>query len=119
MVGSVAINRSKVDWAGENPGIYFRDTPEAPWSTLAVFFRVVLSPKGRGHAMVVLEKPALAKGLPEVRNFCMTDNEPLLRYLIDGWLSKFPSFRNQPGLAAMTWLPLTSVRAEGDPATSY
>jgi hypothetical protein len=112
MVGEIPVNHSKVDWSGENPGIYFRDTPESAWTSLAVFFRVVLSPKGRGHAAVILEKP-------QVRNFCITDNEPLLRYLIEGWLAKFPSFRNQPGLAAMSWLPLTSVRTEGEPRTSY
>src|SRR5205085_8266057 len=77
MVGQVAINPSKVDWSGDNPGIYFRETPESPWSTLAVFFRVILSPKGRGHAVVVLGSPGEAKGMPRANNFCITDNEPL------------------------------------------
>ena len=39
-----------VDWSGENPGISLKENPDGPFVTLASFFRVVLSPHGRGHA---------------------------------------------------------------------
>ena len=48
----------QVEWSGENPGIYFKDTADGPWISLIVFFRVVLSPYGRGHALVLLEAPS-------------------------------------------------------------
>ena len=114
-----AINPGKVAWSGDNPGIYLKDDPEGDWRSLAVFFRVVCSPHGRGHAMVVLEAPDEAKGYPEVRNLCVTDNEPLLAYLIEDYLSKFPSFSGRPGLAAMTHLPLERVETLGDLAGEY
>ena len=38
-----------VEWSGENPGISLKDQPEGPFATLASFFRVVLSPHGRGQ----------------------------------------------------------------------
>ncbi len=41
------------EWSGENPGISLRESPDGPFVTLASFFRVVLSPHGRGHALVL------------------------------------------------------------------
>jgi hypothetical protein len=115
----VPVNPGKVDWAGENPGIYLRDVDDGPWVTLAVFFRVVTSPHGRGHGMLILDQPETGKGWPDARNLCITDNEALIKYIVRDYVSGFPSFRGKPGLAAMTYLPLTEVRAEGDPRTSY
>ena len=40
-----------VEWSGENPGISLKTDPNGPFVTLASFFRVVLSPHGRGHAL--------------------------------------------------------------------
>ena len=41
-----------VEWSGENPGIYLKSDPKwAVHSTMASFFRVVLSPHGRGHRL--------------------------------------------------------------------
>ena len=42
----------KVEWSGENPGISLKEAPDGPFVALASFFRVVLSPHGRGHALV-------------------------------------------------------------------
>ena len=44
-----------VEWSGENPGISLKATPDGPFVALASFFRVVLSPHGRGHALVLLQ----------------------------------------------------------------
>src|SRR4051812_722633 len=41
-----------VEWSGDNPGISLKETPDGPFVTAASFFRVVLSPFGRGHALM-------------------------------------------------------------------
>jgi hypothetical protein len=115
----VAVNPGVVDWSGENPGIYLRDTDDGPWVTLSVFFRVVLSPFGSGHAMLVLDEPDTGKGWPDVRNFIVNDNEELTRYLIRDYVSGFPSFRDKPGLEAMSYVPLDTVTCAGDPQSEY
>ena len=46
-----------VEWSGENPGISLKEAPDGPFVALASFFRVVLSPHGRGHALVLLQSP--------------------------------------------------------------
>lgn len=113
------IHPGPVDWSGENPGIYLKDHPDGPWTGLMCFFRVVCSPHGMGHGIVVLDEPGRAAGLPEVQNFCITDNEPLARYLVEEFFSKFASFRVSPGIEALTYLPLVEVRREGDPRSTY
>jgi hypothetical protein len=34
----------KVDWSGENPGMYLKETADGPFVTLLSFFRVMISP---------------------------------------------------------------------------
>ena len=70
----ISINPGRVDWSGENPGIYLKETADSDFATLALFFRVVLSPHGRGHAAIVLGAPDEAAGWPEVSNFIINDN---------------------------------------------
>ena len=48
-----------VEWSGENPGISLKDQPEGSFVNLASFFRVVLSPHGRGHVWHRATRPAL------------------------------------------------------------
>lgn len=98
-------NPGIVDWSGENPGIYLRESETAPWLSLSVFFRVVLSPHGRGTGVIVLGSPRDAVGLAG-NNLCMSDNEPLMRYLVNDFVSKFGSFRGMAGLGAMSYLPM-------------
>jgi len=120
-VTRVPIHPGAVDWTGENPGIYLKDTEDGPWTGLMCFFRIMVSPHGRGNGVVLLDEPNAAKGLPDAENFCITDNEPLARYLVDGYFAKFASFKVSPGLDAMSYLPLTAVSASGDttPGASY
>lgn len=116
----VSINPGRVDWSGENPGIYLKDDPDGDYVTLAVFFRVVYSPYGRGHAAIVLGAPDEGKGWPEQPNFLMTDNQRMMRWIVDGWVSKMPTFMGRKGLDAMTWLDLDSVEKHpGDLKTRY
>ena len=108
-----------VEWSGENPGISLKDSPDGPFVALASFFRVVLSPHGRGHALVLLQSPNEASPTPERANVCLTDNEPLARYLISDFVSHFGSFKALPGLANLAYRPLDSVEASGDPSSTY
>ena len=113
------IHPGPVDWTGENPGIYLKDTQDGPWTGLMTFFRIVWSPHGMGHGVVVLDQPGVEKGLPEAQNLCITDNEPLARFLVAEFFSNFMSFRVSPGIKAIPYLPLTEVRRAGDPRTRY
>jgi hypothetical protein len=106
----VAINPGRVEWSGENPGIYLREQAgSADYCMLALFFRVVLSPFGRGHAAIVLGEPDKARGWPETPNLIMTDNQRLMRWIVDGWVSKMPTFVGKAGLDGMAWLDCDSV----------
>lgn len=113
------IHPGPVAWTGENPGIYLKDTQDGPWTGLATFFRITWSPYGRGSGVLLLDQPNVEKGLPEVQNFLISDNEKLARYLVSDFFSKFASFRASPGIKAITYLPLTTVRREGDAVSSY
>jgi hypothetical protein len=108
-----------VDWSGENPGISLKETPDGPFVALASFFRVVLSPHGRGHALVLLQSPQDARPPAARGNFCLHDNEPLARYLVAGFVAHFGAFKGQAGLDGLVYRPLDSVAATGDPASSY
>ena len=109
----VLVNPGVVDWAGDNPGIYLKESADGDWTRLAVYFRIVYSPHGQGRAMVVLGEPDRAAGWPDAPNACITDNRPMLDYLVDGFLSNFPTFRGRPGLAAMSVLPLDAAETVG------
>ncbi|WP_166417141.1 hypothetical protein [Cochlodiniinecator piscidefendens] len=115
-----SISTGRVDWSGENPGIYLKTDPNGDYTTLALFFRVALSPYGRGHAAIVLGAPDSDKGWPDVPNFIMTDNQRMMRWIIDGWVRKMPTFIGKAGLDAMTWLDCDSVsKTPGDLKTRY
>ncbi len=108
-----------LEWSGENPGIYLKANPVGPFTTLASFFRVVLSPHGRGHALILLQTPNEDPHQPRSTNFCLTDNEPLARWLVEGFVSKFPAFRETTGLSTMLYRKLDSVVTSGDPGSIY
>ncbi|MCV2866372.1 hypothetical protein [Defluviimonas sp. WL0075] len=116
----VSINPGKVAWSGENPGIYLKTDPRGTYTTLALFFRVVLSPHGRGHAALVIGAPDVAKGWPDVPNLILTDNQLMMRWIVDGWVRKMPTFLGKAGLGAMTWLDCDSVeKRPGDLRSRY
>ena len=107
------VNPGKVEWSGENPGIYLKDEQGA-WQALAVYFRVVTSPHGPGVGAVVLGAPATGAGYPAARNLCLSNNEPLMRWLVEQFVARFASFRGVPALAAMTFHGLRSFETTGD-----
>jgi len=106
-----------VDWSGENPGISLKEDPNGPFVALASFFRVVLSPHGRGHALVLMQSPQDAS--PSAGNYCLHDNEKLARYLVSDFVSHFGAWKGLPGLQGLVYRPLDSVAASGDPGSSY
>ena len=116
-----SINPGRVEWSGENPGIYLKHhQDDEGYCVLSLFFRVVLSPYGRGHAAIVLGAPDAAKGWPDETNFIITDNQRMMRWIVDGWVSKMPTFVGRAGLQHMSWLNLESVqRQPGDLKTDY
>ena len=109
----------KVEWSGENPGISLKESPDGPFVALASFFRVVLSPHGRGHALVLLQSPQDANPPADRANYCFHDNEALARYLISGFVSHFGAWKGQVGLGNLTYRRLDTVEASGDPASTY
>lgn len=110
----IPINPGKVEWVGDNPGIFLKESEDGDWVSLALYFRVVYSPKGRGKAILVLDEPDRAEGYPKANNLCITDNEPMMRYLVADYARHFPAFRGSSGLQAMTYLPLESSETLGD-----
>jgi hypothetical protein len=118
MTGAGAIHAGAVEWSGENPGMYLIDEAPDRFVTLVSLFRVVLSPHGRGHALILLESPLLEVSLPEALNVCVTDNEPLARWLVDNFVASFRAFRGVP-LASMAYRRLTGVSTSGDQRSAY
>jgi len=105
----------QVEWSGENPGISLKEDPSGPFTTLASFFRVMLSPHGRGHALVLLQAPQTEGA----GNVCLTDNEPLARWLVSDYVVHFGAWRGLPGLKGLQYRALDSVHASGDAITTY
>jgi hypothetical protein len=108
-----------VEWSGENPGISLKETPDGRFVALASFFRVVLSPHGRGHALVLLQSPDEATPSDERANYCLHDNEKLARYLVSDFVSKFGAYKGLIGLKNLVYRRLNSVEASGDPSSTY
>ena len=104
---------------GENPGISLKDQPDGPFVALASFFRVVLSPHGRGHALVLLQAPESASPPPDRANYCLHDNEALARYLVAEFVSNFGAYRGLAGLQNLSYRKLNRVEASGDPRSTY
>ncbi len=108
-----------VDWTGENPGVYLKEAVDGPWVTLASFFRVFVSPHGPGTAMLLLASPGEASSSDAAPNLCITDNEPLARWLISDFAANFGFFRDSPALAGLNYVGLESIERGGDALTTY
>jgi hypothetical protein len=105
-----------VEWSGENPGIFLKLNPSGPFTTLASFFRVVLSQHGRGHALVLLQPPNEFMRTPAI---VLTDNEPLARWLVSDFVAKFSAFQNIAAMRSLVYRKLDSVESSGDPGNIY
>lgn len=87
------VRPGRVDWTGDNPFIYLKTDPGGDWSSLSLFFRITASGLGLGHLILVLEDPYGAAGESHRHRVAFTDNAPLARFLIDGFVRKFALFR--------------------------
>ena len=105
-----------VDWTGENPGIYLKDDAGA-FVSLASLFRVMWSPHGAGHALVLLDDPSGTR--PDAVNLCLTDNPAMARWCIDHFLVHFAAFKGRSLLATLPMHALDSVTRGGDSRTEY
>ena len=112
-------NPQKVDWSGENPGMYLKESADGPFVTLISFFRVVTSPHGKGHAAFMLLDPHGDGKNPEKPNVCLTDNEPLADYVRKGFVSNFGAFKGVKGLGSVQMKPGWDFVAGGDGRTSH
>lgn len=115
----IPVNPGQVEWSGDNPGIYLKRLADGPFTALALFFRVMLSPHGRGTAMLVLGDPDVPAGWPNARNLCIGDNQALSRYLIDGFVTNMPPFRGKASLTHARFLPLMAARTLGSTDSRY
>ncbi len=112
------INPGQIDWSGENPGITLKASPEGETTCLVSFFRVVVSPHGPGHAVFVLTEPGPNPAADAV-NACFTDDEPLARYLLDGFVSKFGAWQGNPHLANLPFKRADAFTHSGDHMTAW
>ncbi|MFB7223248.1 hypothetical protein [Streptomyces sp. NPDC056227] len=118
------VRPGKVDWTGDNPFIYLKTDPAGDWSALSLFFRVTASDFGPGSLVLTIEDPydkrAEGADVPAPVRLALTDNEPLARFLIDGFVRRFVLFR--PATAALDALELVGGAAfttQGDGATMH
>lgn len=105
---------AKVEWSGENPGIYLRMEENGPFTCLVSFFRVVYSPHGPGHSLVILTDPSQKGERPGQVNACYTDNADLARYLNREFLAHFGAFKGTPNLEGLPVRPAGSFAHSGD-----
>lgn len=101
-----AVHPGAIDWSGDNPGMFLRESPDGPFVTLLVWFRVCLSEFGAGHVLLLFEEPNQSNTFPDVANICAADNKPLAEYLVDNFCKKFGAFR---GAKAFETLPVTPM----------
>jgi hypothetical protein len=113
------INPGTVDWSGENPGMYLKQTADGPFVTLISFFRVVVSPHGKGHAAFILQDPRGNGKNADKPNLCLTDNEPLAAYVRDNFVAYFGAFKGSPALSSLRVEPAWDFVASGDGATTH
>ena len=99
--------------------MYLRESESGPFVSLVSFFRVFLSPHGRGEGVVLLEAPEAAKSGPQAMNLCLSNNEPMMRWLIEHFVSNFGSFKGKPALKALEFRKLNQVRTRFDLPRAY
>ena len=114
MVERPPINPGRVEWSGDNSGIYLKQTPDGPFVTRASYFRIVHSPHGRGHALVLVTHAGDDAPPDPSLSLCLNDNEPLARFLVSEYASHFQQFCDIDLVALVDYCPLDAVHAAGD-----
>jgi hypothetical protein len=106
------IAAGRVDWTGENPGILLKETPDGPFSAMALFFRIAWSPVGQGQVLLLYADPNAGAG---AANVLISDNRPLADYLKDNFIARLQAFREAPAFASLRHLQAHRIRSSGDP----
>jgi len=114
-----SVRPAEVDWSGENPGMYLKETASGPFVTIISFFRVVTSPHGRGHAAFLLLDPHGDGKNPVKPNICLTDNEPLAKYLCKDFVSNFGASRTAKALGSLAYKPGWDFVSGGDGRSNH
>ena len=112
------INPNPIDWSGENPSITLKSAAGEETTCLVSFFRVVVSPHGAGHAVFILTDPG-GSGGGKATNACLTDNEPLARYLLSDFVMKFGAWRGNPLLADLPFVAAVGFVHSGEHLTAW
>ena len=116
---SSPIHPGQVVWTGENPGILLKEDPNGPFSAIALFFRIYLSPKGRGTVLLLLDSPDEQRSFPDGCNVLLYDNKELAEYLLETFILKLPAFAALPACESLSLIPMEECRPEGDPRVRY
>lgn len=105
-----------MELCADNPMISLKSDPDGPFVTLASFFRVFHSKHGRGNILVLLQAPHEQSSQS---NACFTDNEPLAKYVVEEYLSKFGAYKGLPSMAALQYRKLDKAEPSGDTLSEY
>lgn len=110
MIARAAINPGRIFWTGENHCLYLEAGPTGPWTAAFTTFHVKHSPHGSGSGVFALSNPQ-ASG-PDQGNLCLSDNEPLFRWLAEQIVSHYGAFKDRPAFRHLAHVPLSSFRQE-------
>ena len=113
------IHPGQVVWTGENPGILLKEDPDGPFSAIALFFRIYLSPAGRGTVLLLLDSPEQCRQYPDGCNVLLHDNKGLADYLLDSFILKLPAFAALPACESLSLIGIDESYPEGDPRSCY
>ena len=116
---SSPIHPGQVVWTGENPGILLKENPDGPFSAIALFFRIYVSPAGRGTVLLLLDSPEEKRAFPESCNLLLNDNQDLAEYLLETFILRLPAFAALPSCESLSLIPIEECRSEGDPRVRY
>jgi len=116
---SSPIHPGQVVWTGENPGILLKEDPDGPFSAIALFFRIYLSPAGRGTVLLLLDSPTQCRQFPDGCNVLLYDNKNLADYLLESFILKLPAFSSLPACESLSLVQIDHAQSEGDPRSCY
>ena len=116
---SSPIHPGQAVWTGENPGILLKENPDGPFSAIALFFRIYVSPAGRGTVLLLLDSPEEKRAFPESCNLLLNDNQDLAEYLLETFILRLPAFAALPSCESLSLIPIEECQSVGDPRVRY
>lgn len=117
MTERAPIHPGAVAWAGENHCLFLEAGPDGPWTGLFSVFRVACSQHGAGQGVIAITEPE-ADG-PTGGNLCLSDNAPLLRWLIADVAAHYGAFKVRPAFSHLRHAALASVTVSRPTPDAY